>query len=74
MSKGKDARRHPNAVVWFGIPTAVLMTIVMHGESYGYELGKLASAPFFILLVSNLVFMGWFGGRAMQRVFALVFR
>jgi hypothetical protein len=67
-------RCHPSAVLWFGVPCAIITTFFVHGEEYGYGMSKLATAPFLILLVANLILMGWFGGRAMQRVFALVFR
>lgn len=72
--KQTEARRHPNTGIWIGIPSAVSMTFYMHGEQCGYELSKIATVPFFIMLASNLVFMGSFGDRAMQRVFASVFR
>jgi hypothetical protein len=55
-------------IIWWGIPTAVILAVWLHGKWYGFGLSRLWSVEFLVLLLSCLLFVGVLGGLMFGRV------
>jgi hypothetical protein len=56
----KDAIRE--AIRYFGLPAAVIISVVSHGRAYGLSVASFLDATFAVVLLGNLLVVGLGGG------------
>lgn len=49
-------------VIWWGLPTAIVGSVWLHGDRYGFGWSEFWSARFALRLAINLVIVGVLGG------------
>ena len=57
-------------ILWWGLPTAIMLAVWLHGRWYGFALRSLWSIEFLIILLGCIIFVGILGGRMFGRTLA----
>lgn len=57
-------------VLWWGLPTAIISAVWLHGKWYGFGLRGLWSIEFLFIVAGCIIFVGVLGGRMFGRTLA----
>lgn len=61
------SRAEWKGIIWWRLPVAIILTFWLHGRNYGFGWSGIASLEFWVMLVVNVLVIGYFGGKAFGR-------